>query len=47
MFNKEKIEELKLLKKELGKLSTTQVINILGEDIIKLVINIKADGISI
>ena len=37
MFNKEKIEELKLLKKELGKLSTTQVINILGEDIIKLV----------
>ena len=37
MFNKEKIEELKKIKQELGKLSTTQVINILGEDIIELV----------
>jgi MinD-like ATPase involved in chromosome partitioning or flagellar assembly len=37
MFNQEKIEELKKIKQELGKLSTTQVINILGEDIIELV----------
>lgn len=37
MFSQEKIEELKKIKQELGKVSTTQVINILGDDIIKLV----------
>ena len=37
MFSQEKMEELKKIKQELGKISTTQVINILGEDIIELV----------
>jgi len=37
MFSQDKIEELKKIKQELGKLSTTQVINMLGDDIIKLV----------
>ena len=37
MFSQEKIEELKKIKQELGKVSTTQVINMLGDDIIKLV----------
>jgi len=36
MFNKEKIEELKKIKQELGKVSTKQIINILGEDIAEL-----------
>ena len=37
MFSQDKIEELKKMKKELGKLSTTQVINMFGYEIIKLV----------
>ena len=37
MFSQDKIEELKTIKKELGEVSTTQVINILGKDIVDLV----------
>ena len=36
MFSQEKIEELKKIKQELGKVSTKQIINMLGEDIAEL-----------
>ena len=36
MFSQDKIEELKKIKQELGKVSTKQIINILGEEILEL-----------